>query len=233
MEVRGILFDKDGTLINFEETFGPATEIVLRELSEGREDVFASMANAWSFDIAQKKFSADSIVIAASGYEMAEAIAPFLGRSDFEELRVHLDEMYGEVSPQFIKPLPGVIEALGKLDAAGICLGIATNDAETNAKNQMKTLGIEQLFSAIFGADSGHGAKPGPGMVEAFTKQFDFLQQEVMMVGDSLHDMEAGRRAGSRTVAVETGPASRAQLEGNCDLVVGSVVDLVALTTAS
>ena len=230
MEVKGILFDKDGTLINFEETFGPATELVLRELSAGREDVFVSMANAWSFDTSEKKFASDSIVIAASGYEMAEAIAPALERNDVSTLRAQLDEMYGVASPQFITPLPGVLEALEQLDTAGIRLGIATNDSEVNAVNQMKMLGIEQLFDVIFGADSGHGSKPGPGMVEAFIRKHDYLPQDVMMVGDSLHDMESGRRAGSRTVAVETGPANRASLEGNCDLVLASVVDLPALT---
>ncbi len=233
MEIKGILFDKDGTLINFEETFGPATEIVLQELSVGQPDVFVRMANAWSFDAAAKKFAPDSIVIAASGYEMAEAIAPALQRTDVSALRTELDEMYGEASPQFVKPLPGALEALEQLDRAGIRLGIATNDSEINAVNQMKILGIDHLFAAIFGADSGHGAKPGPGMVEAFMKKHGFLPQEVMMVGDSLHDMEAGLRAGSRTVAVETGPATRADLEGNCDLVLASVVDLVALTNSA
>jgi len=119
-----------------------------------------------------------------------------------------------------------VIEGLKSLGAMGFALGVATNDAQKNAASQMRSLGIADLFSQILGADSGFGPKPGPGMIKAFIDEMALAPEEVLMVGDSLHDLEAGRKAGARTCGVETGPASRQALEAHADIVLPSVAVL-------
>ncbi len=220
------MFDKDGTLINFEETFGPSTELVLRELAAGSEEKFLKMAKAWLFDPATLGFSPMSVAVSTTAIQMAEAIAPIIDDWDIENLSVRLDKMYGEFCNHLVVVLPDTKLALEKLKEMGFKLGIATNDAEENAVSQMKHLGLNHMFDLIMGADSGHGGKPDPGMVSNFAEFIECEPHQLAMVGDSLHDMECGRNAGSRTIAVETGPASRAELIGHCDIVLESIAGI-------
>src|SRR5258708_262186 len=67
---RAILFDKDGTLIDFQRTWGPATHSVLRQLAGGDETVFARLAAVSGFVVAESRFLADPPLVAGatSGY---------------------------------------------------------------------------------------------------------------------------------------------------------------------
>ena len=99
---------------------------------------------------------------------------------------------------------------LGRLAAMGLRIGIATNDTESAARAQLDRLGLAQRFDYIAGYDSGHGAKPEPGMCLAFAARFALAPGQVVMVGDSAHDMAAGRAAGMQCVGVLSGPAGAA-----------------------
>jgi len=122
--------------------------------------------------------------------------------------------------------LPGVIETLAVLKEMGMILAVGTNDAEENAVAQMNALGIADKFQHIHGADSGYGAKPGGGMISAFGMKVNQPVSSVMMVGDSTHDLQAGRAAGAICCGVETGPATKNELAPFADVVLGSIADI-------
>jgi len=100
---------------------------------------------------------------------------------------------------------------------ARLALGIATNDDEISARNQMRRLQIDGRFTFIAGADSGHGGKPGPGMLLAFAEHIEANPATIVMVGDSTHDLHAARAAGMIGVGVCTGPASLEDLRPHAD----------------
>ncbi|MEO0682769.1 MAG: HAD-IA family hydrolase, partial [Pseudomonadota bacterium] len=126
--------------------------------------------------------------------------------------------------------LPGLLDSLA---APGRRLGIATHDGEAAARARMLSLGALDRFDFVAGYDSGHGLKPGPGMVQAFCAAQGLAPQEVAMIGDSLHDLHAGRAAGcALTVGVLTGPAPREVLAPHADLVLASIADLPAALDA-
>ena len=114
------------------------------------------------------------------------------------------------------------------LKARGLRLGLATNDAEAAGRAHLAAHGVGQLFDMVAGFDSGHGAKPGPGMLLAFAGQCGLAPSRVVMVGDSRHDMQAGRAAGMRTVAVLTGIAGRDELAPLADAVLPDIAALDA-----
>jgi phosphoglycolate phosphatase len=117
---------------------------------------------------------------------------------------------------------------LSALRGRGLRLGVATNDSEAPARQHLANHGITDCFDFISGYDSGHGAKPGPGMCLAFASQLGLDPARVAMVGDSRHDLEAGRAAGMRVVAVLTGVARREDLEPHADVVlpdIGAIPD--------
>jgi phosphoglycolate phosphatase len=114
-----------------------------------------------------------------------------------------------------------------RLRAAGLRLGVATNDHEQTARRHLSA----HLHSLdyIAGFDSGHGGKPGPGMLLAFARACDLAPGQVMMVGDSRHDLIAGRAAGMVTLAVLTGVAGPEDLSPLADALRPDIGHLPAL----
>ena len=229
MTIEAILFDKDGTLIDFGETFDTATRYVLDQIFSDRPEKLAQAADVLEFDLIENRVSRTSMIVAGTATDIATAIAPIVGENDIELLIAQIGLHYGNACLDSVEALPQAEEALNALLAMGLELGIATNDDEANAQGQMEVLGFTHIFSTILGADSGFGAKPGPGMVSAFCEQGKFHPSSVIMVGDSTHDLHAGRAAGAITCAVETGPATASELAPHADHLLPSIAHLPEL----
>lgn len=226
MDIKAIIFDKDGTIADFSAAFNPATKLVLDELCEGDPDLLEKAAQAVHYDLVSNKVLDTSVIIAGTGVDIAEALSSVLPIEDIEEFGAGLDEMYGEICQNMIVALPGASKALETLHNANMLLGVATNDSEENAINQMEALDLDHLFEQITGADSGYGAKPDSGMIDFFVQSLGLNPSQVLMVGDSIHDMQAGKAAGVKTCAVETGPAKREELLPHADMVLASIAEL-------
>jgi phosphoglycolate phosphatase len=119
-----------------------------------------------------------------------------------------------------------LLPLLARLRAEGFTLGVATNDGETPARAHLQRAGILDAFDFIAGYDSGHGGKPGPGMLRAFCAATGAEPARSVMIGDSTHDLVAGRAAGMATVAVLTGLAVAEDLAPHADAVLSDIAAL-------
>lgn len=207
--INGILFDKDGTLFDFHATWSDWTQDLLQELSRGDSMRAARLAAVLGYDLTLCRFSPESIVIAHTPEEVASALLPHLPGQTPASLVARMNVISAAAPQVAALPLPPL---LTDLRARGLRLGVATNDSESAAQAHLQAAGITDFFDFVAGFDSGHGGKPAPGMLLAFADRFGLDPREVLMVGDSLHDLIAGRAAGMRTVAVLTGLATEAEL---------------------
>ena len=98
-----------------------------------------------------------------------------------------------------------------------------TNDSEEVARAHLGQAGVLRMFDFVAGADSGFGAKPAPGPLLAFADQLNLEPGRVVMVGDSPHDLHAGRAAGMATVGVLTGIAGADDLAGLADVILPDI----------
>ena len=222
--IDGLIFDKDGTLFNFRISWGRWAAEFLTNVADG-PDHAARLGRAIGFDPATLTFAPDSPVIAATAADIAAALVPHLPGHTTKSLTALIDETAGAAPMSEAVPLRPL---LAGLRAGGLKLGVATNDSEVPARQHLAAHGITDCFDFIAGYDSGHGAKPGPGMCLAFAAALGLDPARVAMVGDSRHDLEAGRAAGMRTVAVLTGVAGRADLAPHADVVlpdIGAIPD--------
>ncbi|MCR8725454.1 HAD family hydrolase [Frigidibacter sp. ROC022] len=218
MTLHGLLFDKDGTLFDFEATWGAWTAKLLADLFPG--PVGAEVAEVLGFDPGTLRFAAHSPVIAETSEQVASLILPFLPGWEKPALIRHMKtEAAGTalVAPVDLQPL------IADFRARGLVLGLATNDDESSARAHLETAGIAGSFGFVAGYDSGWGGKPAPGQVQAFLDWSGLAPGSVAMVGDSLHDLHAGRAAGCRTVGVLTGPATAEALAGEADVVLPDI----------
>lgn len=222
--IDGLIFDKDGTLFDFRISWGRWAAGFLTNVADG-PDHAARLGRAIGFDPATLTFAPDSPVIAATAADIAAALVPHLPGQTTKSLTALIDETAGAAPMSEAVPLRPL---LAGLRAGGLKLGVATNDSEVPARQHLAAHGITDCFDFIAGYDSGHGAKPGPGMCLAFAAALGLDPARVAMVGDSRHDLEAGRAAGMRTVAVLTGVAGRADLAPHADVVlpdIGAIPD--------
>lgn len=226
MTIQAILFDKDGTLIDFAATFGPATDRVLSALAGDNSELCHQMADAVGYTPGSGRFNADSVLIAGSLTNIANALLPLMNQTDLPGLTKKLGELYDVHSLETLAPFPFLIPTLDALAAAGLPLGIATNDAEQTARAHMHKIGITERFAYVAGYDSGHGEKPGPGMITAFATHLDLPAHQIAMIGDSIHDLKAAKAAGARRIAVTTGLASADVLTPHADHVLNNISEL-------
>ncbi|SLN28167.1 HAD family hydrolase [Roseisalinus antarcticus] len=221
----GVVFDKDGTLYDFNATWGSWTMGLLTEEAGGDPDTVAALAEMLGYDTGARRFRRDSIVVAHTADEVAEVILPLLPPQPKSALVARMNAR-AATAPQVEAVDLGPF--LDGLAARGLALGVATNDAEAPARAHLATSGIEARFRFIAGADSGFGHKPGPGQLVAFCQAVGLAPGAVVMVGDSAHDLLAGRAAGMVCVGVLTGLATRADLAPLADVVLPSIAGLPA-----
>ena len=207
--IKGIIFDKDGTLFDFNATWGTWTRGMLEAEANGDAAVFDALADAMGYDVATHQFRPDSIVIAATVGETADCILSVIPDQDKDALLARMNAATATVTQVEAVPL---IPYFAELTALGLRLGIATNDAEAPALRHLQQAGVSEKFDFIAGYDSGFGGKPAAGQLHAFCAQTRLDPANCVMVGDSTHDLHAGQAAGMRTIGVLTGPAPREEL---------------------
>ncbi|MFK7870847.1 MAG: HAD family hydrolase [Roseobacter sp.] len=216
---RALLFDKDGTLFDFARTWEAWAAAFLTRLANSEAEA-AAVGAAIGFDLAHCQFRTDSIVIAGTPAEVCDALAPHFPDMSRASLLDTLNEEAARAPQLEAVPLSPL---LGALRAGGYKLGVATNDAEGPARAHLSSAGVEEAFDFIAGFDSGHGAKPGPGQLLAFCDAVDVPSEACVMIGDSTHDLIAGRAAGMQCVAVLTGLANAETLAPLADVVLPDI----------
>ncbi|WP_293577181.1 HAD family hydrolase [Phaeobacter sp.] len=216
MPVDALLFDKDGTLFDFAQTWNGWAAQILDTLAKGDQAAKTAMAQVISYDLEREAFNPDSLVIAGSNDEVAEILAPFVPDMSVEELTAFLAESAASADLAPAVPLAAFLDGLR---ARGKVLGVMTNDSEISANRQLARAGVLDRFDFVAGCDSGHGAKPDAAPLLAFCAATGVEPARTAMVGDSLHDLEAGAAAGMMRIGVLTGMAGEADLQGHADVV--------------
>jgi phosphoglycolate phosphatase len=220
MPIDAILFDKDGTLFEFGSTWEVWARAFLLRLTGNDAARAADVGNHIGFDMQTGSFQPGSIVVANTPDEIVAALVPHFPDIPATAL-LHVVNQEAAVTPMV--QAVALVPLLDQLQALGLKLGIATNDAEAPALAHLAAAGILEHFDFIAGFDSGHGAKPGPGQLLAFAGAVGAIPERIAMVGDSIHDLLAGRAAGMKTVGVLTGIAGLGDLAPHADVVLPDV----------
>lgn len=226
--ISAILFDKDGTLFDFQISWSAWAVTLLMDLAQGDAGQARVLGQRIGYDWGSGGFLAGSCVVSDTDDEIVTALLPGLPGATRAELKARIARAAAEAPMHEAVPLAPVLDGL---KARGLKLGVATNDTEAAAHAHLRGAGVLDRFDMVIGADSGHGAKPAPGMCLAFAQALDLPASEVLMVGDSQHDLDAGRAAGMPTLGVLTGVADHDSLSPHADHMlpdIGGLFELLA-----
>lgn len=222
--IRGVLFDKDGTLIDFEKTWLPGLLSAARQLAvtHNIETDVDSLTRAAGGDPEKGTIAPGTLLAQGTATEVATLwcrLVPAL--PSIEETAAWLDAYWLDHAARNLAPACDLHELFLTLRARDIRIAIVTNDAERGAWDMVDALGLRDLVDFVAGYDSGHTPKPAPDMLEAFLRTGGMAAAETVMVGDSRADMEAGRAAGCRaTIGVLTGATPEPQLAALADFII-------------
>jgi phosphoglycolate phosphatase len=222
-DIKGLLFDKDGTLFDFQVTWGAWAQQFFLEIADGDVALASRAAAQVGYDFVTCKFAKDSPVIADTPDEIAAALVGAVPNWDKDSLTAHVNTVAMAV-PQ-AEPVP-LAPLMAGFRSKGLKLGVATNDAQVPARAHLNSAGILELFDFIAGSDSGFGGKPAPDMQFGFCQSVGLRPDQVMMVGDSTHDLISGRAAGMGTIAVLTGVAEADELQPYADVVLRHIGEI-------
>jgi len=207
--MRLVLFDIDGTLVTVR---GAGRRALKRAL----ERVFGSSGAIDGYDMSGKTDPRIIREVMQGDGLDASAVNDRLDEF-FEVYARSLAEEIGD--GQNVVTMPGVVDLVRRLDGAeGVVLGLLTGNIEPGARIKLGPTGLLPYFAlGAFGSDS-HDRRLLPSLAARRAHALighPFRPQEVLVIGDTPHDIDCARAFGAVAVAVATGRFSRQQLESD------------------
>jgi phosphoglycolate phosphatase len=205
--IKLIIFDLDGTLINSIYDITDAVNFALSSFSD-------------------KTYNVEQVrQFVGSGFKMLlKQAAP---REEIqEELQKKFLSYYWQNLTKKTLPYDGVIDTLKQLNVRK--KAVVTNKKESFSREILKNLKLETYFDTVVGGDSTPYKKPSPEPLCEVLKRFTIAPHEALMVGDGEHDIEAGRAAGMKTVAVTYGYRDKEQIK-DADFLINDMRHLIPL----
>ncbi|MGV3550795.1 HAD family hydrolase [Rhizobium sp.] len=229
MKISGILFDKDGTLLDFAKSWEPVNRRCAHYAADGDAELAGRLMRACGMDPETGVTVGDSLFAAASTGEIAAGMIAAGSPHGLEDLSHHFDLFFLEGAANAV-PLTDLQKFFLALKARGLKVGIASSDNEASIRKMAEGQHILPLLDYVSGYDSGHGVKPNPGMIDGFARDCGLAHSEIAMVGDNAHDMHMARNAkAGLAVGVLTGTGTEMTLSAIADHVLGSIEDLEGL----
>lgn len=186
LPIKGILFDNDGTLVD-------THDLILASMRHATAEVFGAPLPDEKL---MEKVGQPLVVQVQSFTSDPCEQEEFLQSYQAHNLSRHDDAL---------KAFPGIVDALAQLHARGIKMGVVTSKKHALAQRGLEIVGLAPYLDCCIGADDCTRYKPDPQPVQLGLEALGLAPKECLYVGDSPFDLQAGRGAGCRVVAVTWG----------------------------
>jgi phosphoglycolate phosphatase len=228
--ITGILFDKDGTIIDYWRTWLPINREVALFVADQDRALADELLRLGGHDPLTDRIVPGSPLAAGDYVAIAQAFAAHPRIEATPALLAGIERIFRAGGAAHSALVSGAHDTIAELKRRGFRVGLATNDSVGGLEASLMPHGLLGMFDFTAGCDSGFGTKPEAGMAVAFCKAMGIVPAQAAMVGDAVHDLAMGRAAKfGLGVGVLSGTSDRADLEAYADLIVDSVSDLLAL----
>ena len=240
--IDGVLFDKDGTLIDSHLYWGRIIErraAAIIDHFKLEEGVAGELCRAMGFDRCVRKLVPEGPIALVTREEVITILDGFLAAkgvvgssSVLADLFAREHEAFlGELF-EYIQILPGVRRVLEDLKAQGIRTAVVTTDTVKNAHETLSYLHIDHLFDGVVGKESTIEAKITGIPARAALKMLGIPPERVICIGDAPVDMIMAEKSGLKAgIGLETGQIKLEDLQNYSPYTAASMQDLTIRST--
>lgn len=210
-----VLIDLDGTLVDSVPDLAHAVDEMRKEL--GFSEYGEAAVRNWVGN------GVERLVKRALTGELNGEPDPALYEQAYPVFYKHYLASNGVYSRLF----PGVEQGLEFLRHRGYHIGCVTNKAESFTLPLLEAKGVRKYFAVVVSGDTLSVKKPAPEPLLHAAKHFNVESKDSLMLGDSMHDVQAARNAGFKVIAVSYGYNHGINIaEANPDAIIDSFVEL-------
>jgi HAD superfamily hydrolase (TIGR01509 family) len=195
--VKGVLLDVDGTLVDSNDAHAQAW---VRALSEaGVQADFATIRRRIGK-------GGDKLLPEVAGIEADSPQGKVISKRRGEIFQ-------NDFLPR-LRPFPEAKNLLERMKREGLRLAVASSALEDELKELLRVCGAEELVESSTSSDDADNSKPDPDIIQAALKRLSLPPGQVVLLGDTPYDVEAGKRAGVAVVALRCGGWEEKHLTG-------------------
>ena len=234
MKVKAIIFDKDGTLIDFDAFWVSLSRAALGEVLVKRNqpmEMLEEMLTA--FGVHDGVTDVNGVLCKGTYEEMARIVYDILVKhgetAAFEEIYPMVIESYNSnfVNGEVKANCADIRGCLEELKRRGMQLSIVTTDNRVLTLLCLEKLGIGDLFDEIYADDGRFTPKPCPDSAFDLMNRNGLTANDVVMVGDTMTDVRFARNAGIRVVGMAKSKQNEDILKGQADVLIRDVADML------
>ena len=209
MKVDAIIFDKDGTLLDFDAFWVAVTEKAVKSVLDLAEDKITAVTEVLeAFGVHNGVTDIEGVLCKGTYTELGEILHDIMKShgisKDCDYVAGALRDAYKKSSGEGeIKPTcEGLANVLSELKRQGKKLAVVTTDNAEITTECLKGLGILEFFDKIYSDDGKTPTKPDPYCVYDFCETFGVKKESVCMVGDTMTDMNFAKNAGISAIGI-------------------------------
>lgn len=235
-EGRIIIFDKDGTLLDFKETWLRIFREVINSIlnkTNNNINLPKKLQNALGIDLDKWHIDGNGPLAMGTSFEVNTLMSGCiysegLKWNDAVEIVLKtVDEVLtGKARTENLVPTKGSIELLKLAKQRGFMTALATNDDTDHAKEDMEAIGAAPYLDIIIGADSVANTKPAPDMIFHICGKLGVKPEDSIMIGDTLMDAIMGLNAGVKLNIAIAEIVSAEELLTKADIVIKSLEEI-------
>jgi len=229
-----LIFDKDGTLIEFHRMWGGWVDQLARRLeAETGLRLRGGLYPLLGVDEASGVVLAHGLMAATPMRRIREVVEGYVSDSGAgpAAAAAAVERAWHAPDPVALaEPVTDLHALLGRLRARVPTFAVATSDDRGPTERTLEALGVAAEFAAVSCADDGRPTKPAPDPVLYLCAELGIPPRKTAVVGDAPADLRMARAAGvARAIGVLTGVGDRASIEPLADVVLDSIEDLAPL----
>lgn len=236
MKADAVIFDKDGTLIDFDSFWIPVSVKVIEDIlcAIGQTEIPAEEILT-AFGVKDGVTDITGVLCHGTYAQLGETMYEVLLRhgcpvSCDDIIRMVTDGYAANLDAGEIKPSsPDLADALKELRRRNIKLAVVTNDNPPVTLACLRAIGIDELFDRIYTDDGSLPHKPDPAYADDFCRRMGLDKKHVIMVGDTLTDMKFAKNAGIIAVGVAEAAHNREILAPYADTVTVNAAAVLGL----
>ena len=229
---RLVIFDKDGTLIDFDAMWGGWVESLAARLEAAiGHNLAPALYRVMDYDAVARRTLAGGKLAVTPMADLFELTRQLLTRQGLRpaEAEAALEQAWFIPDPATTaRSLVDLPRLFGALRQRGLKIAIATSDDRAPTQATLASLGVAHLVDALVAADDDVPLKPEPDMVWAACRLTRVEPHQAIVVGDALPELQMARAAGAGlAVGVTSGVSDMALLAPHADCVLATVDGLV------